>query len=187
MKLIGRIDRHEVLRRWAVGEVYSQFFNPISDSDRDETLTMLESGNHYLESEGINNVLELKQGLVDSISIHINWYRALLEINKSDLDLVYTLQLPGWERNTMGSFLIADAAKNICRTPSLDSRVNSIYKSLKHHLVQMEGITLLAVDKIGPYVAIEGTGRLTSIYIAQQLENLNLIKNNQVEITLGLY
>ena len=187
MKLIEKIDRHEVLRRWAVGEVYSQFFNPTYESNREEALGMLLSGNHYLESEGINNVLELKRGLVDSISLYINWFKAILEINRSDLDLVYTLQLPGWKRNTNGSYLIADAAKNIRQSPNLDCRVSGIYKALKDKAVKMEGITLLAVDKIGPYVAVEGTGRLTSIYMAQQLDHLNLIDNNQIEITLGLY
>jgi len=187
MKLIEKIDRHEVLRRWAIGEVYSKFFNPLYESNREETLSMLLSGSRYLEREGIDNVLELKQGLVDSISLYINWYRALLEINKSDLDLVYTLQLPGWERNTEGSYLIADAARNIQQVPYLDSRVTGIYKAMKNKEVKMEGITLLAVDKVGPYVAVEGTGRLTSIYMAQQIEHLDLLHNNQVEITLGLY
>jgi len=187
MKLIEKINRHEVLRRWAVGEVYSKFFNPLYETAREETLAMLLSGSHYLEKEGINNVLEFKQGLVDSISLYINWYKAVLEINKSDLDLVYTLQLPGWERNTEGTFLIADAARNIRDVPYLDSRVTGIFNALKKKEVKMEGITLLAVDKVGPYVAVEGTGRLTSIYMAQQLEHLNLLDNNQVEITLGLY
>jgi len=187
MKLIEKIDRHEVLRRWAVGEVNSQFFNPLYESSRQDTLSMLLSGSRLLEKEGIDNVLEFKQGLVDSISLYINWYRAYLEISKSDLDLVYTLQLPGWERNTEGSFLIADAAKNIQQVPYLDKRVTSIYKALKNKEVKMEGITLLAVDKIGPYVAVEGTGRLTSIYMAQQLDHLDLMDNNQIEITLGLY
>lgn len=187
MKLIEKIDRHEVLRRWAIGEVYSEFYNPIDDCGRQETLALLLSGNSYLEKEGIDNVLEFKQGLVDSISHHISWYRALLEINKSDLDMVYTLQLPGWERSTEGSFLIADAARNIQQLPYLDSRVTAIYRALKNNEVKLEGITLLAVDKIGPYVAVEGTGRLTSIYMAQQLDHLNLLDNNQVEITIGLY
>lgn len=187
MKLIEKINRHEVLRRWAVGEVYSQFFNPLYESSRLETLAMLQSGNQFLEKEGIDNVLELKRGLVDSISIHINWYKALLEINKSDLDLVYTLQLPGWDRNTDGSFLISDAARNILQLPSLDNRVTQIYRAIRKNQVKMEGITLLAVDKIGPYVAVEGTGRLTSIYMAQQLDKLNLINDNLIEITLGLY
>lgn len=187
MKLIEKIDRHEVLRRWAIGEVYSQFFNPSHESDRQNTLDMLSSGSRYMEREGIDTVLEFKQGLVDSISLYINWYKALLEINKSDLDMVYTLQLPGWERNTEGSYLISDAAKNIQQVPYLDPRVTSIYKALKSKEVKLEGITLLAVDKVGPYVAVEGTGRLTSIYIAQQLDHLDLLDNNQVEITLGLY
>ncbi|WP_158799614.1 hypothetical protein [Pedobacter sp. L105] len=187
MKLIEKINRHEVLRRWAVGEVYSEFFNPLYESRREETLAMLLSGNRTQEREGIDHVLELKQGLVDSISLYINWYRAFLEINKSDLDMVYTLQLPGWERNTDGSYLIADAARKIQEVPYLDPRVTGIYGALKNKEVKLEGITLLAVDKIGPYVAVEGTGRLTSIYMAQQLEHLDLIDNNQVEITLGLY
>jgi hypothetical protein len=187
MKLLEKIDRHEVLRRWAVGEVYSEFFNPVCEANREETLSMLLSGSHYLEKEGINNVLEFKQGLVDSISMYINWYRALLEINKSDLDMVYTLQLPGWEKNTYGSFLIADAARNIHQVPYLDNRVTSIYGALKNKEVKLEGITLLAVDKVGPYVAVEGTGRLTSIYMAQQLEHLDLIDQNSVEVTLGIY
>jgi len=65
--------------------------------------------------------------------------------------------------------------------------VAAIYDSLKNKEVKLEGITLLAVDRIGPYVAVEGNGRLTSIYLAQQLEKLDLIDNNQIEITLGLY
>jgi hypothetical protein len=187
MKLIEKIDRHEVLRRWAVGEVYSEFFNPLYESTREETLGMLLSGSKYLEKEGINNVLELKQGLVDSISLYINWYRAKLELNKSDLDMVYTLQLPGWERSTDGSFLISDAARNINEVPYRDRRVTCIYNALKDKKVKLEGITLLAVDKVGPYVAVEGTGRLTSIYIAQQLNHLDLMDKNEVEVTLGLY
>lgn len=187
MKIIEKTSRHEVLRRWAIGEIYSKFFNPLYESDRQETLAMLLSENHYLETEGINTVLKFKQGLVDSISVYINWYTAYLELNKADLDLVYTLQLPGWERNTEGSFLIADAARNIKEVPYLDPRVTEIYTALKNKEVNLKGITLLAVDKVGPYVAVEGTGRLTSIYMAQQLENLDLIDNNQIEITLGLY
>lgn len=148
---------------------------------------MLLSGSRYLENEGINSVLKFKQGLVDSISLYINWYTAFLELNRSDLDMVYTLQLPGWDRNTKGSFLVSDAARNIKNTPCLDMRVTEIYGALKNKEVKLEGITLLAIDKVGPYVAVEGTGRLTSIYIAQQLDNLNLIDNNQVEVTLGLY
>lgn len=187
MKIIEKIDRHEVLRRWAIGEVYSQFFNPIYESCRRETLNKLLSGSTYLENEGIDIVLEFKQELIDSISDHINWYTAFLELKKSDLDLVYTLQLPGWERNTHGSYLVADAARNLQITPYLDARVNSIYQGLKNKKVKMEGITLLAVDKVGPYVAIEGTGRLTGIYIAQQLEQLDLLETDGIEITLGLY
>lgn len=187
MKLIEKIDRHEVLRRWAIGEVYSEFFNPRYESGREETMKMLFSGNRYLEREGIDIVLEFKQSLVDSISLYVKWYKAILEINRSDLDMVYTLQLPGWERNTEGSYLVADAAKNINEIPFLDTRVTGIYNALKDREVKLQGITLLAVDKIGPYVAVEGTGRLTSIYMAQQLNNLDLIKDNQVEVALGLY
>lgn len=187
MKLIEKIDRHEVLRRWAIGEVHSEFFNPLYESGREETMKMLFSGNRYLEREGIDTVLEFKQSLVDSISLYVKWYKAILEINRSDLDMVYTLQLPGWERNTDGSYLVADAAKNINEMPFLDPRVTGIYNALKDREVKLQGITLLAVDKIGPYVAVEGTGRLTSIYMAQQLNNLDLIKDNQVEIALGLY
>jgi len=187
MKLIEQIDRHEVLKRWAIGEVYSEFFIPLYESQREKTLDMLISGNRYLEQEGIDQVLEVKQSLIDSLSKYIKWYKAILEINKSDLDMVYTLQLPGWERNTGGSYLIADAARKIQKVPYLDKRVAAIYDSLKNKEVKLEGITLLAVDKIGPYVAVEGNGRLTSIYMAQQLEKLDLIDNNQIEITLGLY
>lgn len=187
MKIIEKIDRHEVLKRWAIGEVYSEFFNPAYESHREETLAMLNSGSRYLEMEGIDMVLEMKQVLVDSLSNYIKWYKAILEINKSDLDMIYTLQLPGWERNTQGSYLIADAARNIQRIPYLDTRVTGILGALKRNEVNLEGITLLAVDKIGPYVAVEGNGRLTGIYMAQQLEKLDLIEKNQIEITLGLY
>jgi len=187
MKIIEKIDRHEVLRRWAIGEVYSQFFNPVYESSREEVLAMLLSGSRFLEKEGIQNVLEFKQGLVDSISLYIKWYRAFLEINKSDLDMVYTLQLPSWERNTEGTFLVSEAARNIQQIPNLDSRITRIYGALKNKTVKLDGITLLAVDKIGPYVAIEGTGRLTGIYIAQQLDGLDLLESNRVEVSLGIY
>lgn len=187
MKLLQKIDRHEMLRRWAAGEVYSEFFRPEYEALRGETLALLNSGSRYLESEGIASVLEYKQVLVDSLSLYIHWYSALLEINKSDLDLVYTLQLPGWEKHTGGSYLVADAARNLHDRPELDPRITSIYEALNHKTAVLSGITLLAVDRVGPYVAVEGTGRLTAIYMAQQLEQRGLLPDNQVEVTLGLY
>jgi hypothetical protein len=187
MKLVEEIDRHEVLRKWAIGEVYSRFFNPTEEVTRKKTLEMLQSNNYVLQKEGIDQVLEVKKGLINSMSLYIKWYKAILELTRSDLDLVYTLQLPGWKRNTNGSYLIADAAEMIYKTPKLDNRVNSIYQSFKKNGVCMEGITLLAVDKIGPYVAVEGTGRLTSLYILQQIEQIHILKNNNIEITLGIY
>jgi hypothetical protein len=187
MKLLKKIERHDVLKHWAKGEVYSTFFNPLFESERVSAMSYLCSGDHQLEKEAIKAVLEIKQGLIDSISTKINWYRALLEISKSDLDLSYTLQLPGWEKNTKGSYLVSDAARNIHCRPHLDTRVSNIYGSLRKKDVMMEGITLLAVDKIGPYVAIEGTGRLTSLYMLQQIDMIKVLSNNELEISLGLY
>jgi hypothetical protein len=187
MKIIKKIDRHEVMRRWAIGEVYSKFYQPANGINRDDAYQMLKSGQFNLERKAIDNVLTLKQSLVDSISQYINWYRADLEVRRSDLDLIYTLQLPGWEKNSKGSFLVADAANEIRIAPNLDRRVTSIYEALKDNNVEMDGITLLAVDKVGPYVAVEGTGRLTAIYIAESLEKLNILENEKLEVTLGLY
>lgn len=189
MKLLEQIDRHEVLRKWAIGEVYSQFFTPENDMPREEVLTMLLSGNREYEKKGIESVLEFKQGLVDSISINIRWFRALLETGKSDLDLIYTLQLPGWKRNTAGSYLISEAARNIQKFPNLDRRVSAIHSAYKAKNVSLDGITLLAVDRIGPYVAVEGTGRLTSIYISKYLEASGNVSGNidKIQVILGLY
>lgn len=185
MKLIKKITRHEMLKRWAIAELNSEFFNVQNEEGRIKILTFLTSNNIKEEEIGINKVLAFKKDLVEWLPLNLQWFLARLHIVRAEMDLIYTLNVPGWETNTKGTFLISTAALNIMENPSLEPRVTGILDALKKKNVEMKGITLLADRLSGPYTAVEGNGRLTSIYIARILEKTKVL-GDEIEIVLGI-
>lgn len=187
MKIIKKISKHEVLKRWATGELDSEFFKPANLIDKRKVLNMLMSENEMIEAEAIEQILAFKQDLVDALDPELNWYLAKLELNQLEMDAILTLDMPEWDLISRSTYQLSEAAKNIFENPSLDLRITDILNDLKDNKVQLKGITLLSEDVDGPYMAIEGNCRLTAIYIH------HLLKSNEnehavfVEVALGIY
>jgi hypothetical protein len=58
MKLIERIEKQEMLRLWAIGEVYVELLNLENQRAAREVLNLLISGDKKLEKGGIDRVLK---------------------------------------------------------------------------------------------------------------------------------
>lgn len=187
MKLVRQITRHEVFRRWAIGELYSQFFSAPDEMEKRETFAMLTSEVISEEVDAINKVLQFKRELVSSLSPDIKWYSAVLPLKKKEMDLIYTLPGHGWKRYTKGSYELASAAKNLSNHTFRDERIEGILSGLKNREAELSGITLMASHRQGPFVAIEGNGRLTALYILRLLQESDSIAYEEIEVTLGIY
>jgi hypothetical protein len=189
MKLIRKIKKHEVLRRWAIAEVYVEYLNSSHLDYPQETLRLLHSNDRTLEEIGINRSLKLHHlSLVDCLPADTSWFLAGLEINKTEFDQLYTLPVIGMAKISGDTYKVSQAAVIIQQNPNLDARITAIRNALKLNPeeVHVSGITLLAKDFDGPFTVIEGNGRLISLYSILFLEENNFVPNNQVEVAIGL-
>lgn len=187
MKLIREIEKQEMLRRWAIAEVYVEYLNAIETDVPNEILALLYSGDPDMELDGISRALkEHHFSLVDCLPSDVSWYLVELEIKQSEFDQLYTLPVPDLELITNYTFRVADAAHMIQKNRVSEDRINEIKNALKLGRVQLSGITLLAKRFTGPYTIIEGNGRLISLYNLLFVEASCKMLNDHIEVVIGL-
>lgn len=187
--LIDEIKEHEMLRRWAISEVYVEFLNSLNGSIPQRILELLNSNAISLEEQGIARSLKMHHlSLVDCLPKDVSWYLASLEITINEFDKLKTLPVECFEGMTNNTYFVSDAAKELQKKTDLDFRINSIKKAIQSGSkgVQWIGITLLAASIDGPFTIIEGNGRLISLYQLLFLENDQPFLNNEVEVVLGI-
>lgn len=188
MRLNRKIDQHEMLRRWAIGEVYVELCLN-ENADFTDTLKRLYSKDFKSEKEAIDQTLKTHHlSLLDCINKDVVWYNATLKIAKPEFDKLYTLPVPDLARITNYTYKVSYAASIIQMKPGLNSRIDHIIASFKEgrNNVQLSGITLLAKNIDGPYTIVEGNGRLISLYQLHFLEKQNVIAENEIEVVIGL-
>jgi len=190
MELIKQIDKHEMLRRWAISEVYVDLLNDFDSFELEETLFMLLGKDPEKEEEGIKRALKTHHiSLVDCLPDDVTWYLALLKINQQEFNLLRSLPVPDLGRVTNNTYKIPYGARIINQKRSLNLRISSIMKNFrkgKQH-VQLSGITLLGKGVEGPFTIIEGNGRLISLYQVLFNEQRSIsFHNNKLEVVLGL-
>lgn len=188
MKLINTIKKHEMLRRWAIGEVHVEFLDDINQPIPHEQLRKLNSGDLKFEDAAINEVLKTHhQSLVDCIPLNTSWNIGLLELSQIEFNKLNTLPVPDLARITNYTYRVAYGAKIMRQHPDLNPRIEQIKAkfSLNKNLVQLSGITLLAKNVDGPYTIIEGNGRLISLYQLLFLEKNSVITDNFIEVVIG--
>ena len=189
MELIRKIKKHEMLRRWAIGEVYVEYLSSINEEIPQETLRLLNSGSPGLERKGIKRSLKGHHlSLVDCLPSDVSWYLAKMELNQPELNKLYTLPVPELAKITNFTYRVPYAAKIVQNIPSLNTRVTGIIDAFKSDAsqVQLSGITFLAKQVEGPYTIIEGNGRTIGLYNTLFLEKIKVIKGNHIEVVLGL-
>ena len=74
-------------RRFAIGEVHSQFFFTPDESITKETLSFLTSGDHELECRGIEQHWKTREGFVKSLPIDTAWNLAKLKLSEEEFDV----------------------------------------------------------------------------------------------------
>lgn len=189
MKQIRKIKEHEMLKRWAIAEVYVEHLNSINEDRPGETLRLLHSNNEALQKLGIGRALKDHHlSLVDCLPSDITWYLAELELKQQEFDRLYTLPVPDLAKITNDTFQVSSAAKNIAQNAHLNTRILEIREAFKldRKKVQLSGITLLAKDFKGPYTIIEGNGRLISLYSLLFLEENRVLFADHISIVIGI-
>jgi hypothetical protein len=189
MRLTRLVDKHEMLRLWAIGEVYVDLLQSITSTTAAEMLTLLNAKDTILERKGIERTLKKHHwSLIDLIPEDTVWYKAILEINKIAFYKLNTLPVEDLEKITNNTFRLAYAANIVMKKPDSNQRIFGIINAMKKRKeeVQFSGITLLANEINGPYTILEGNGRLISLYHLEFIENLKICPEGEIEIILGL-
>ncbi|WP_316747207.1 hypothetical protein [Pedobacter gandavensis] len=189
MRLIKKINHHEMLRRWAIAEVYVEHLDSIDETIPQDMLQLLHSNDTDLEKEGIIRSLKPHHlSLMDCLPTDVSWYMADLEVKLEEFNKLQTIGVEGFARMTNDSYLVADAAKTLQRNRGMDLRIDGIKQALKagSNKIQWLGITLLASGIEGPFTIVDGNGRLISLYQLLFLENNQRLLNSQMEVVLGI-
>lgn len=194
MKLIKKIEFHDVKRRFALGELGSEFWekniaiyypNVEFRLFTEDTRLLLNSGDRKKEEEGIARY-QYRVSYINSTHKNTQWYDAVLPINKKQLDELWIIKTPEWGERSKNSYKLQEAAEFIYENQGFDGRVDSIISALGKNKVELTGITFLAKSEDGPYVIVEGTGRMVAIYCNVIINGNNVIKNNEIQITVGI-
>ena len=184
---MAEIDRHESLRRWAIGEVNSEFFCCKNPDIREETLSRLKSGERDKEAEGIRRHQKTRGSFIGSIPADTEWFLASFHVVEDEFQGLRTIRDNNlWKKYSGGSYLLCDAANYLIKNPYEDRRVSSIIRELPHGNVDLTGITLWSMTKEGPYIIAEGTARLVAIYYHCIHKGVEFFENNAIEVALGI-
>lgn len=187
MNIISEIDRHEALRRWAIGEVKSRFFYSKDPAIQEETLSLLRSGDRSKEAEGIRRHHKTRGSFIGSIPADTKWFLASFDVVENEFQGLRTIEDNKlWKKYSGGSYLLRDAANCLIKNPWEDPRVCPIILGLPDGYVDLTGITLWSMGKEGPYIIAEGTARLVAIYYHCIHKGIELFENNAVEVSLGI-
>ncbi|WP_342328692.1 hypothetical protein [Pedobacter sp. FW305-3-2-15-E-R2A2] len=187
MKITTLIDKHEMLRLWAIGEIYVDLLNPENRETALKHLSLLNAKDLISERKGIEQILKKHHwSLIDFIPEDTIWYKAILELNKPEFYKLNNLPVDDLGKITNNTFRVAYAANIIRIKPDLNRRISGIIDAMKKGEVQFSGITLLASEVNGPYTILEGNGRLISLYNLEFIEKLKVCAERQIEVVLGL-
>lgn len=173
-------------RRFAVGEVFSNFYRASNNEFRNATLQLLESGEQSQEIKGIEQVLMGRQPLLKKLPSEAKWYLANLPITLDYFSEIQTIDYSGWISHSGGTQKLIDAATNLRDAPGTDNRVDAIVSAFKQGNVEMRGITLMGQSEKGPFRIAEGNGRLVSVYLCCLDGQSSPICKSEIEVVLGI-
>jgi hypothetical protein len=186
MIVLRKVDRHEMARRFAVGEVHSGFFFSQDEINKQETLQLLTSGDRGLECLGIQNHRKTRGPFVDSLPGDTEWFLARLRLSEDEFVRLRTVNVDGWIKYTNGSLGLIDAAIFLQANPDVDPRVTAVVSACKQGRIELCGITLFGRTMDGPLTIVEGTARLVALYLTCVQQVLCPLCIEEIKIILGL-
>jgi hypothetical protein len=147
-----------------------------SEVTRDEMLRCWSVGEGLSKFNGRCNY-------ISTLPQDTKWYLVSIAVSKNEFQGFYTIRDNKWLKYSARSCLLLDAANYLMQNRDEDSRVSSIVDKLPD--VELTGITFIALDKNGPYIIVEGTGRLAAICGYHIIQGKQLSYNN-IEAILGV-
>ncbi|PWG80209.1 hypothetical protein [Pararcticibacter amylolyticus] len=189
MKIIRKSDEHEMMQRWALGEIEVERKGKSAEIQTLENrLTLLRSDNREEQKTAIEGTLKTHHvSLVKCIPEDAAYFLANLDVSRREFDLLRTLPVPDLAKVTNNTYRLSYGAVLVSQHPDLNPRIVQIMDSFrKGGHVEMAGITLLAKDVAGPYTVIEGNGRLMSLYQLLFFENRKIFYQEEIEVILAL-
>lgn len=174
-------------KRWAIGEVKSQFFYCDDPAVQEETFLLLKSGDPIKEEKGIKRHHICRGYFINSIPSDTKWFLASILIIEDEFSQLRTIKdNNGWNKYSSGSYLFCDAANYLIKNPDVDQRIKSIINRLRDRNIEFTGITFISEKKKKPYIIAEGTARLVAIYYHCILNKVKIFENNAIEVVLGV-
>lgn len=185
MDIIKNITSHEMARRFALGEVRSQYFFSQDESVKQETIQFLVSRDYATERLGIERHWRTRGSFVNSLPKDTEWCLVKLNFTEKEFSFFQTVNVDEWIKYTNGSLKLIDAANFLQTNPTCDPRVDSVILTFNESQFETVGITLFGQKKEGPLTIIEGTARLVTLYLNCVQKNLPLCHEN-IEVVIGL-
>lgn len=186
MKIIQEITFHEMLRRFAIGEVFSEFYDTPTDEHRNKTLLLLKSGEQNNEIEGIKRSLVRRRCILQSFPQEAKWYIANLPVTRDQFSAIKIFPNEKWADYSGESHKLIDAATKLRDAPGKDKRVDAIVSAFKQGNVEMQGITLMCQSEEGPFTIAEGNARLVAVYLCCMDKQAGPDCQDELEIVFGL-
>lgn len=177
------------MRRWVISEVYLEHMTTMSEVLPQRLLQLLCSNEVNLVKEGIYSVLKPQHlYLLNCLPAKVTWYSAGLELTIREFNKLQTLRVPEFEEISTNTCQLSDTAKQLYKYPHLNTRIAEIKQAAENgsKALQWTGITLLSCGTAGPFVIIEGNGRLISLYQLLFLEKDSNLNNCELELVLGI-
>jgi hypothetical protein len=185
MTIIRQASRHEMLLRFAIGEVNSRFAFA-NRQERLRTLGLLTSGDPTLEVEGIERQLQQRRAFLDSIPDDTIWSFARLGLSEQDFGRLRTIREDGWINLTGGTQRLVDAADLIGKQPSRDPSIASVVSACKEGRLELRGVTVLTMNDSGPFTIVEGHARLIALYLCCIVSASSPHCSEDLEVVSGL-
>ncbi len=186
MRIIRGISAHEMARRFAIGEINSNFFHSKDEPYKQETVRLLTSGDPTREVQGIQRHWQTRRAFVNSLPGDTQWNLARLDLAKDEFARLETIRDTGWINYTGGSLKLVEAANSLQLNPNRDPRVAAIVSACKQGKLDLRGITLLGQTDVGPFTIVEGSARLVALYLCCVLSTSSPICANDIEVVVGL-
>ena len=185
MKILEPITRHEMVRRFILGELDSPRFGSRDESDRRETKDLLESDDTRRQCEGI-----LRQphrlGFVASIPTDTDWSTGRLELTENDFQLLRPVKDDAWRRLSNGTFKLVDAATAVKDAPGRDPRIAEMIEASRKQPLNLTGITLFRQEGGKTYTIVEGSARLAALYVSQVACLQPQHPGESIEVVVGI-
>jgi hypothetical protein len=177
-----------MVRRWAIGEIYSQFFQAPDEESKKETLRLLTSENSELEVEGIERFYQQsgREAFVASIQEGKDWFLSKMSLSSNEFQLLRTNNSAGWGRYSAGTFKLVDAANFLQANSDCDPRVKGVIAGCKRGTLEMTGITLVEQTPPSSYTIVEGNARLVALYLCCVVCKSGPYCGDSVEVVLGV-